>query len=293
VAMQPGVDYSERIRDAIGECGALVVLMGQDWLTISDAQGRRRIDDPVDVHRLELVAALDRKVRLIPALVQDAKMPREEDLPDALKPMARRQAVELSDDRWDYDVARLVRVLHEVLAEVGDPHAGPSLTSRLRRRIRRLLIRHPGRIGFGLGAATALAVGLGVLAATGYFDAPLLRVSSFSYVPPLPTDSIARDCRVRVESDYKVRSVRFILNDNPSNSLQEETSAPWTCNNRGNENRWDTCEGHSRAFALRDDRPHRLTATVTDSQGNQASRTRMVDTNCPVRDDRTRGSPEP
>ena len=75
VTMEPGVDFAETIQAAVGSCGALVALIGEEWLTVTDARGQRRIDDPADVHRMEIEAALDRRVRLIPTLVQDARMP--------------------------------------------------------------------------------------------------------------------------------------------------------------------------------------------------------------------------
>jgi hypothetical protein len=285
VTMEPGVDFAETIQAAVGSCGALVALIGEEWLTVKDARGNRRIDDPADVHRMELEAALDRQVRLIPALVQDAPVPAAEDLPEALQPLLRRQTVELSDQRWDYDVNRLIDVLERVLAdaaETGKPVSGWRRGARRSvARIRRLSNRYRGRAGFVAGALSALAVVGVILAATGYFSSPLLRITSFEYEPPAANESVARDCRVRVESDYRVQSARFVVDGNPSNVLEEQTSPPWQCNNRGRRNEWDTCEGHSRGFPLDDDRPHTLTATVTDSQGNTATRTRTVDTNCP------------
>jgi hypothetical protein len=288
ITMEPGVDFAATIRAAVGSCGVLVALIGEEWLTVTDAQGNRRIDDPADVHRMELQAALERDVRLIPALVQDAEMPTAPDLPEALRPLVGRQAVELSDQRWDYDVGQLVNVLERVLADAAEEGRPPGRTTPLRRRarragarLRRLLVRYRGRMGFIAGALTAVVVMGGILAATGYFDSPLLRVSSFEYVPPPPNESVAQRCVVRVESDYRVRRAQFVVDGDDRNSLQEQTSPPWQCNNRGNRNVWDTCEGHSRGFPLDDGRPHTLTATVTDSQGNTASRTRTVDTNCP------------
>jgi TIR domain len=288
ITMEPGVDFAATIQAAVGSCGALVALIGEEWLTIVDAQGQRRIDDPADVHRMELQAALDRGVRLIPALVQDADMPTATQLPEALRPLVGRQAVELSDQRWDYDVGRLVSVLERVLSDVADEGRPRGRMAALRRRgrrsgerIRRLAHRYRGRAGFALGVLTAVVV-MGVyLAASGYLDAPLLRISSFEYTPPAPNESVARKCVVRVQSDYRVKKARFVVDGDDSNSLEEQSHAPWQCNNRGNRNVWDTCEGHSRGFPLDDSRPHTLTVTVTDTDGNTATKTRSVDTNCP------------
>ena len=279
LTMEPGVDFADTIDEAVGECGALVALIGDEWLTVTDASGRRRIDDPADIHRMEIEAALDRGVLLIPALVQDAAMPTADDLPDPLDPLVRLQAVELSDGRWDYDVGRLISVLERALHETGG--AGGWI-QRAAARLRRLAFRYRGRTGFAAGVLATLAVVGTALAATGYFEAPQLRVTSFDYSPPAPGDSFARRCVVRAESDYRVKNARFVVNGNEANALHEQTSPPWQCDNTGR-NRWNTCHGHSPGHPLDPDRMHTVTATVTDTQGNTASSARTVDTSCPSR----------
>jgi TIR domain len=57
VQMEAGVDFSQQINEAVGSCGALIVLIGEDWVTVTDDQGRRRIDDPADGHRPGSTAA--------------------------------------------------------------------------------------------------------------------------------------------------------------------------------------------------------------------------------------------
>jgi hypothetical protein len=77
----PGVDFVEHIEGAVGECAALIALIGKRWLTIEDDQGKRRISNPHDFVRIEVAAALDRNIRVIPALVGRAAMPRADQLP--------------------------------------------------------------------------------------------------------------------------------------------------------------------------------------------------------------------
>ena len=91
----------------------LLALIGEEWLTITDADGRRRLDDPHDFVRLEIEAALARNVRVIPILVDGARMPTAEELPNSLARLARRQALELSPARFDFDTGRLLKVLDE------------------------------------------------------------------------------------------------------------------------------------------------------------------------------------
>jgi hypothetical protein len=113
----PGIDFVEAIEQAVGACEVLIVVIGREWLTLKNATGGRRIDDNADFVRLELETALARNIRIIPVLVQDAQPPRPEDLPPSLARLARRNAIELSDVRWGYDVERLAQTIQGVLRE--------------------------------------------------------------------------------------------------------------------------------------------------------------------------------
>ncbi len=113
-AIRAGEDFVTVIDRALGSCSALIVLIGPDWSTIKGKDGTLRLDDPSDTVRLELSKALQRKaIRVIPVLLGGAKMPEADDLPSELKPLARRNAIELSDKRWDYDFDQLAECLAE------------------------------------------------------------------------------------------------------------------------------------------------------------------------------------
>lgn len=116
-AIEPGVDFVEAIDRAVGSCAVLLVIIGRQWLSCTDAAGRRRLDDPRDFIRLEVGTALRRNIRVVPVLVQDAAMPGEGELPDDLKLLARRNAIEINDTHWDSDLAQLVETLGRVLGE--------------------------------------------------------------------------------------------------------------------------------------------------------------------------------
>ena len=119
--IEPGDDFVERIQSAVGSCQVLLALIGPQWLTITDAKGARRIDDPEDFVRLEVETALNRDdVRVIPILVDNAKMPTPQELPEGLAGLTRRQAVEINP--VNFDTRRLLRVLNHTLNDVrGEP----------------------------------------------------------------------------------------------------------------------------------------------------------------------------
>jgi hypothetical protein len=110
-----GVDFVEVVENAVGSCKILIALIGKDWLDVTDKKGRRRLDNPQDLVRVEIETALKRGIKVIPATVQDALMPSEDVLPESLVKLSRRNAIELSDSRWKYDVERLLETLEKEL----------------------------------------------------------------------------------------------------------------------------------------------------------------------------------
>lgn len=112
-SIEPGLEFDTVIEKAVSSCDALIVVIGKEWLTAADEKGKRRLDDPNDFVRLEVAAALRRDIRVIPVLVQGAAMPDEGSLPDDLKRLSKRQASEISDNRWEFDTQQLVKVLEK------------------------------------------------------------------------------------------------------------------------------------------------------------------------------------
>lgn len=107
----PGADFASLIGHALEAVDAVVVVIGEKWLTLTDARARPRIEDPADMVHLEIATALARGKRVFPVLVGGAKMPAESALPAPLRGLARLNAIELSDTRWAHDAGRLVEAI--------------------------------------------------------------------------------------------------------------------------------------------------------------------------------------
>jgi TIR domain len=114
--IEPGVDFAEEISRAVATCKVLLVLIGPTWLTATDERGRRRLEDPDDIVRVEIETALARDVRVIPILVEGASMPGREDLPGSLAGLARRNALLIRHESFRSDAGRLVTAIEGVLA---------------------------------------------------------------------------------------------------------------------------------------------------------------------------------
>ena len=125
-SIEPGFDFAEVIRDAVGSCAVLLALVGRQWLTLTDESGNRRLDDPDDYVRLEVQTALDWGVRVIPVLVDGAQPLRRHQLPVTLQKLSRLNALELSYGRYQYDADRLMDIIQRVLAVTS---SGPAVTA--------------------------------------------------------------------------------------------------------------------------------------------------------------------
>ena len=95
-----------------------IAVIGPDWATVSDSEGKRRLDNPDDFVRLEIATALERDIRVIPVLVENARMPQPSDLPENLKPLVRRNAIEISHTRFDPDAERLIWAIERALEQL-------------------------------------------------------------------------------------------------------------------------------------------------------------------------------
>lgn len=108
----PGIDFVDAIERAVGGCRFLLAIISPLWAGVEDEQGAPRLFSENDYVNLEVRIGLERPgVRVIPVLVNDAKMPRSEQLPDHLKPLTRLNAHTIADNRWKYDVGMLVEAL--------------------------------------------------------------------------------------------------------------------------------------------------------------------------------------
>jgi hypothetical protein len=113
-----GADFVDQLLGRVRAARVVLAVIGTRWLTAARPDGRRRIDDPGDWIRRELVAAFDAGVRVIPVLTDNAEMPTEADLPADLARLARCQYRRLRQRDGSGDLARLAADLEDDLGVV-------------------------------------------------------------------------------------------------------------------------------------------------------------------------------
>lgn len=111
--LTPGEDYEKALDHVLDSCLTLIAVIGPQWSTITDKVGHRRLEDPTDWVKAEISRALVRDINVIPVLISGTIMPRDEEIPDDLKPLLKRQAVELNDRNWRYELERLAQAIEK------------------------------------------------------------------------------------------------------------------------------------------------------------------------------------
>ena len=128
--LNPAWISSKRLKEASGSCDVLIAVIGAYWVNAADEQGYRRLDNPEDFVRMEIATALRREIRVIPVLIDGASMPKMAELPDDLKPLVRRNALPLSDTRFDDDCRRLLATIEQVFESIKAERSGFTETVR-------------------------------------------------------------------------------------------------------------------------------------------------------------------
>jgi TIR domain len=114
-----GSRFAGVIASKLRTCEVLLALIGNRWLTTTNAEGTRRIDDPDDFVSLEIGTALERNILVIPILIDGATMPSHSDLPDRIAQLADLNALKVSADSFDSDVERLFEELDNASSPPG------------------------------------------------------------------------------------------------------------------------------------------------------------------------------
>lgn len=106
-SIDAGAVFTKVIETKIRESSVVLVLIGKKWM----GDDNLRIHQPDDLVRLEIETAFKHKIRVVPVLVNDMRMPHPRDLPNSIAELTTRNAVELRVSRFDDDFAHLAHAI--------------------------------------------------------------------------------------------------------------------------------------------------------------------------------------
>ena len=154
--IERGDDFAAVIDRALESVNALLVVIGPQWLACTNADGTRRLDSPDDWVRNEIETGLRRGIPVLPILVDGASIPTARDLPPSLAAFARRQASEISNSRWTYDVGEIIKRLDAVVSQLPAKNHAPDLAEKRAQRFGWMEWVVAGSLLLAIGAAGIL-----------------------------------------------------------------------------------------------------------------------------------------
>jgi hypothetical protein len=124
-----GIDFRGYVDEQLKKTDLTLVVIGPRWLGAEN--GRRRIDHPADLVRVEVETALQACRHVVPIFVEGGSPPEPDQLPDSLKNLVYRNGIEVDSGRdFDQHIDRLVRSIQSVLGERADQERGPGEAKR-------------------------------------------------------------------------------------------------------------------------------------------------------------------
>ena len=115
--MPAGADFVKHLNKQVESCNIFLCTVGPNWLDAKDEDGRRRLDQPDDYVRVEIAAALNRDIPVIPILIDGARVPRARELPEDIAALTRRNAVEVRSSHFRRDADDLTHKISEIFKE--------------------------------------------------------------------------------------------------------------------------------------------------------------------------------
>lgn len=116
-AVPLGVNFVKFLNEEVARCAVLLAVIGDRWLDARNEDGTRRLDDPNDFVRIEIGAALQCNIPVIPILLDGIKMPRANQLPNDLEELAVRNALDVHQASFHSDMDRLIGELKTQIAD--------------------------------------------------------------------------------------------------------------------------------------------------------------------------------
>jgi TIR domain len=137
-AIPLGTNFTKVLHEEVAKCRVLLAVIGPNWLDARDEHGNRRLDNPNDFVRIEIAAALQRSIPVIPLLLDGARIPKADELPEDLKELALRNGMEVRHASFQDDMNRLIRGLKEDGVHIagGDTSEFPTKTDAAKNQLK-------------------------------------------------------------------------------------------------------------------------------------------------------------
>jgi len=107
----PGENFETKIQDTLTQVSHVFLLIGTQWGGAIGPSGRMRIFDDDDMVRRETRLALASKAKVVPILLDEARMPHPGDIPADVRALPSINAFALRTAHFDHDMDELLDAL--------------------------------------------------------------------------------------------------------------------------------------------------------------------------------------
>ena len=108
-AIKLGEDFFRQIEESLSSCRIMIVLIGPGW-------NPPRLHSEADFVRFEIAYALSNNIKIIPVLINRARMPNQSELPEDMAALSLRQSLDLTHEKYENDVAILLESVIDILS---------------------------------------------------------------------------------------------------------------------------------------------------------------------------------
>jgi len=169
-SLLPGALFRDTIAQIIPQSTAEIVIIGPDWLTVTDEHGRRRLDDSNDLVLLEVEMGLRNRLPMLVLLVNGLEALPIADLPGSLQGLADAQTFVI---RNNADFSSDVQMVINAIVSLGLVQARKHRQRRQR------------RVRVSVNIATAIFIGIAILTGLGiYIISTVTNKLAEPYLPP-------------------------------------------------------------------------------------------------------------
>lgn len=109
--IKPGVLFPEKLERALYDSNTAIIVIGPNWINIKNNKGKQKLFDPNDFVCREIEIAILNNLRIFPILIDGAKMPSENELPEKIKSISSVQAIEIKNNSFHADLDKLIENL--------------------------------------------------------------------------------------------------------------------------------------------------------------------------------------
>jgi len=118
--LTPGSEFTKEIDTALDRALVCLVLIDKHWVQLKNEKGNTRITLDNDLVRYEIRTALQNNVMVIPVLFEGGLMPRENELPDDIRPLCGKQAIAIHPESVMQDIAALIEYIQSKMTFLFD-----------------------------------------------------------------------------------------------------------------------------------------------------------------------------